>query len=290
MALIRSIKALPGALMRFFGTEAFSRHSFDKAIVEFRGARFFAGRQNKIEVGLLDGRRCAYDKSHFSLIEKIVHEGDTCFDVGANIGVYSAVCALLVGDAGSVHSFEPVGHVFRRLSANIKLNGLRNIHLNDVALGSTPGTAMMYQVKEGERRGGVSSLYENENVRAMGEDKFVRTETRVETLDDYVTKRGITRVDFLKIDVEGHELHVLRGGKKTIETHKPSLLIEFAMDRVQESGDSAQAYREFFDALGYEVYEFSIVRGGVALSRFSFDVPSLSRNLFCFHPLRGSSA
>ena len=87
-------------------------------ILPFRGCKFLCGEVNKIELAIRKGRNWRghyrYDIANFSLIENLVSHGDICFDVGANIGIYSNVLARISGNSGNIHSFEPVQHIFKK--------------------------------------------------------------------------------------------------------------------------------------------------------------------------------
>ena len=167
----------------FHRRHAFIRQRKDwKTIVEFRGCKFWAGPDNKIESVLLQDNE-KYDVCNFSAIEKLVNSGDVCFDIGANIGVYSTVLSRLSGDDFNVHSFEPVSHIRKRLTLNAKLNGFGNVNVNNFALGAAPETIDMNQIKEGVFRGGTSSFLKNENWQSLSEDDFETVPVEVKTLD-----------------------------------------------------------------------------------------------------------
>jgi len=251
-----------------------------KSVVQFRGCSFFAGGDNKIEASLLRGER-SYDRDNFTAILNFVKPGDVCFDVGANIGVYSVVFARVSGDAGNVHSFEPVGHIRDKLIANARLNGFDGLNVNSFALGSKPGTLAMHQVKEGRFRGGTSTFVDTENIAALGANEFVTREVEVKTLDQYVAEAGVERLDFVKIDVEGFELEVLEGAGDSLSRFKPTMILEYDEQR---HGEQAASLRGLLHGNGYETYEFASFRDTLVLLPFDFDRQPKNRNILSWFP------
>lgn len=251
-----------------------------KTIVDFRGCKLFAGPDNKIEAALMKGKN-TYDFNNFNAVSHFVKSGFVCFDIGANIGVYSNVFSFLSGDSNLVHAFEPVRHIRNRLKMNAKLNGYYGLHINDFALGAEESKVEMFQVKEGLFRGGTSTFVYNENIDNMGEECFERSTVDIQTLDQYVSDHGLQCIDFIKIDVESYELHVLQGGKRSIGRFKPTILIEY--DHERHNKDTL-ALKAFFEDEDYHVFEFRSFGEELVLQPFSFDHQPYNRNLVCFCP------
>jgi FkbM family methyltransferase len=251
-----------------------------RSVVRFRGCTFFAGGDNKIEASLLRGER-SYDRDNFTAVSNFVKPGDVCFDVGANIGVYSVVLARISGDARNVHSFEPVRHIRDKLVANARLNGFDELNVNSFALGAKPGTLEMHQIKEGRFRGGTSTFVDTENIAALGAEEFVTREVEIKTLDRYVAEAGVERLDFVKIDVEGFELEVLEGAGESLSRFKPTMILEYDEQR---HGDQAASFRGLLDGHGYETYEFASFRDTLVLLPFEFDRQPKNRNILSWFP------
>lgn len=218
----------------------------------FRGLKFHASPNNKIEQKLLT-RPQRYDRTNMREVSRYVRVGAVCFDIGANIGVYSVVMSKLSGDAANVHSFEPVDHLREKLLANAKLNGFDTLRVSGMAVGDRPGTAVMYQINKGQFRGGTSSLIENSTVQGLGLDNFTKKEVVVVTVDEYVTTNNVQRIDFMKIDVEGYELKVLQGGREAIGKLRPAILFEFDYPRLEAAGEIIAGFDEFFRSVNYRV-------------------------------------
>ncbi|MHB0868224.1 MAG: FkbM family methyltransferase [Chloroflexota bacterium] len=147
----------------------------------------------------------AYDLMETRLMRRILSRGDTFFDVGANVGYYSFVASQLVGETGRVHSFEPIGENASAIRQVVERNGLRNIVLNETAVGAAAGAITLYAAPWAKlgNSGGAS--------RRPHGDRVQPVELPLVSLDDYVSRLEIGSVRLVKIDVEGMELEVLKG-------------------------------------------------------------------------------
>lgn len=250
-----------------------------RTVVDFRGCKFFAGSDNKIEISIAKGDR-EYDRDNFLALDLLVNRGDICFDVGANIGVYSVKMAALTGSPENIHSFEPVEHIRNRFARNAKLNSFRKININDFALGANSRVENMYQVKKSHVRGGTSTFVENENIGSLGSESFDVREVAIQTMDSYVEERSLPGIDFIKIDVEGFEWEVLQGGVNVISRFKPIILMEFDKTR-HERLETTSKFREMLNKNQYEVYEFSTFSNKLVLFPFDFTSQPRNRNILC---------
>ena len=124
----------------------------------------------------------------------------TIFDIGANIGYYAVQFARVACPPATVHAFEPVSAQAALLRENVGLNRLHNVVINQAAVSDRAGAQRIY-VAAGSNTG-QSSL-----ARVSPHSEQVDTVT----VDEYCASRSIARIDLVKIDVEGHELQVLKG-------------------------------------------------------------------------------
>jgi len=135
--------------------------------------------------------------------------GDIVFDIGAYVGDTALWFSKAVGPQGKVYAFEPEPSNFAKLKANLERNKVTNVIPLQLALSEN----------EGEMR--VSSGAGSSVKTQAGTGKSVK----VTTIDNFVEANTLPRVDFIKMDVEGHELKVLEGAHETIKTFKPSLAL-----------------------------------------------------------------
>jgi FkbM family methyltransferase len=157
------------------------------------------------------------EKNTFKLIKAILPMGGVFVDIGANIGIYTCVLANHVGSTGSVIAFEPMIENLALLHRNIELNQFKNIVVQEIALSNCQGSFNLY-VPNSHQQGssGCTQVWNPGDWLSVGT-------TPVTTLD--IAFSG-ERLDFIKIDTQGHELEILEGAKSTIERCQPFILCE----------------------------------------------------------------
>ena len=185
------------------------------------------------------------------VLNKFIHSGSVCFDVGANYGKYTFMMSKLVGTEGRVYSFEPVDYSYKVLSNIVKFHRLKNVALIKKALTDKTGTADIgIPIKDSGKLGkGLAYL-------SSGADpNLVFEEVETSTLDDYCSNNNIPNIDFIKCDVEGAELLVFRGAKNSIERNCPTVLsevnIEFLFNRFNSTPSE---FYDFFSDRGYKTF------------------------------------
>lgn len=180
-----------------------------------------------------------------------ISPGDVVFDVGANRGYFTQLYSLLVGRHGRVYAFEPVPTTFRVLRERMaERQVISNVVLVDVALADTSGTAVMHLPGKDD---GQASLRPHRGVGSWKTaDPPATYHCRQLLLDDFIGDRGITRLDFLKCDVEGAELLVLRGATDTLKRFRPVVYLEVSPDWTADFGYHPTAVIEFLRPLGYD--------------------------------------
>jgi FkbM family methyltransferase len=177
------------------------------------------------------------------LLRRLVRPGMHVIDVGANIGLYSLLLARLAEPGGSVLAFEPEPNLFAVLRENCLSNGATNIILFQCALGQTNGLALFHR-----------SLFNSGNNRlgraSAGHDAV---EVKVERFDDL---RPDSKPDFVKIDVQGHELAALSGMERALSaSQNVRVLFEFAPAALRKAGTAPDLLLEFFRQRGFGLYE-----------------------------------
>ena len=159
------------------------------------------------------------------LILTELKSGMVFVDIGAHIGEYSIRASQVVGEQGRVYAFEPNSDCYDVLIRNVNINGFRNIVPERAALSDSCGVAQFEHRKYPD---GSGLERKNKDPRIDGTNPILFTDSvRTTTLDHYVRSAGLTRVDLLKIDVEGAELKVVRGANGVLGTFFPALIFEF---------------------------------------------------------------
>jgi FkbM family methyltransferase len=158
-------------------------------------------------------------------LRRLLRPGDTAYDIGANIGYFSAVMADAVGPTGRVFAFEPVPETFERLDQCRELNGFSQLTPLKLAVGESDTSV---EVAISRSSLGQASIYDQPN---EVNPFFVRVAMR--RLDDLLIGGDLSPPALIKMDVEGHELPVMQGARQLIAEHLPALIFELnaAMSR-----------------------------------------------------------
>ena len=187
-----------------------------------------------------------YETGLCDLIAESVQPGDICVDAGANIGAVAFVMAKI---AGKVYAFEPGPPTHARLIRNIALNPECEQVIVPVAagLGEKEGQLLW----RGDWFGGGNGGFLPGDKALSGDGDRVP----ITTLDNFVQSKALDRLDFIKIDVEGMEIEVLKGGRNTIAKCRPKIVLETLTDFSEIRGrDLLAEIKAFFDELDYELY------------------------------------
>lgn len=219
-------------------------------VIEREGTHFITTADSYLFLSSPPEARMTFDGSAYEadisfLMRKLVKPEDVVLDIGANVGLHTVFLAGLVDD-GRVIAFEPVSGMAEKLSANCAFNRTNNVTLVDCALGEEAGEAEI-QVNLGDPgMEGTNSMIASVHVSKRPEHYEKRT-IQVRRLDDIAAELGIEdRVDFIKIDTEGFEPMVIKGGGELIRKTRPAMLVEAHSKRLQDVGLSFGWYRETF--------------------------------------------
>jgi FkbM family methyltransferase len=176
------------------------------------------------------------------VLGELVNPGDCVLDIGANIGVYTKRLSQLVDPDGKVISMEPVPGTFEVLQSNVRALKLNNVRCMNVAASDHTGLVNM-EVPKYET--GWQNIYRAHIV--------IDSSGAIQAISLDEAFRDLDRVDFIKCDVEGHELSVLRGAAGLIQKHRPKWLIEVGGDPDREGTDAWRCF-QLLTARGYRVF------------------------------------
>lgn len=173
-----------------------------------------------------------------------IEPGQTVVDAGAHIGSFALMAAKRVGPTGRVLAFEPSPDTFALLRRNLELNPMPWVRLHALALGTRSGLATLHAAEPGRGNPAADTL--------MPAEGRMPVQVAVRPLDEVLAEDGVTRVDHLKVDVEGAELLVLDGAPKTLaaarrvvmEIHTPHVRREDAVGRLERAGLAARVVSE----------------------------------------------
>jgi FkbM family methyltransferase len=168
------------------------------------------------------------------------------FDVGANLG-QSTLAMLEYFPAPTIHAFEPSPSTFRRLQRAVGHRA--NVTLVPAALGDQQGRLPFHVTSEYSANDSLLSPAWTEGVTVV--------EVQVDTVDQYCARHGIERIDLLKIDAQGYDLHVLRGAAAMLRDRRVTLFTcEFNHAHLYAGQPSLRELLAFADDAGYELVGF----------------------------------
>jgi protein O-GlcNAc transferase len=214
-------------------------------------------------------------ESEIELCRQILKPGMNAIDVGANVGVYTFLFARCVGKTGKVYAIEPTPGCVQCLQATVAQNKLdQTVQVVEAAVGEE--SREVYLVCEG------ASVFNRIVTDPMSVVEETRPVQQV-TLDELWISEGSPNIDLVKIDAEGAEVPVLKGGRKLIETCAPVILFE-NQNAGQFSGlESAKLLAEW----GYLIYVYNPVIQDLSTVQASVQMPT-ALNLVAVHPRRFS--
>jgi FkbM family methyltransferase len=167
----------------------------------------------------------AFEKSTVVTLQRLIEPGDVVMDIGANIGAHTLGLARSTGPTGSVFAIEPTDFAFAKLRRNIALNQEMEawIHAHQILLVEDSGSPRQPEIYASW------PLKSDGPVHPKHRGRLARTlHAGVATLDEFVEGSGIDRLNLIKIDVDGHEYPVLKGGTRTLARFRPVLVMEMS--------------------------------------------------------------
>jgi FkbM family methyltransferase len=184
-----------------------------------------------------------HERYEADLVQRLLDMDEVFWDIGANVGYFSLVAAMALKNRGRILSFEPGREAFERLQDNISLNPFTNITIYNLAVTDTDGEAVLYLA--GDIADSSANLY------SPGQDKTRHEVVKTVSLDNFVREQRLLRPDFIKIDVEGAEMAVLKGAQDLMAASPPLLLMEMEEKNLRAAGTSKAAIQELLAGYGY---------------------------------------
>ncbi len=182
------------------------------------------------------------------IIERFVRTGDTCIDIGAHGGAVSFELSRAVGARGAVFAFEPRADYARTLERTLRLLDAVNVKVFPVALGDSNGESRLVIADRDGDITGKSHLVSGIEDRAKTQPVVIRS---LDSLSDGYPL--LLEATFVKIDVEGAELQILKGGVSFFAAAKPVLYCEIADEWCSRYGHSEETVREMIVTMGYSI-------------------------------------
>ena len=208
-----------------------------------------------------------YDLDLHLALERMIQPGMVCMDVGANLGEMALHMARKVGPAGAVHAFEPVESVRARLATHVERNARQDVvRVWPIALSSATGQAEIAYADASQDNQGLASI-----VNLSDKPGPLRMTIPTMTLDEFVQRHAIDRLDLMKIDIQGAEYALLEGGRESLPRLAPDLLMEISPDDLRHASRTSRDLCRMIESLGYSI--FALSKGDIGRPIRAADVP-----------------
>jgi FkbM family methyltransferase len=212
-----------------------------------------------------------YEMGALNFFKNVLTHGDVFVDVGANIGLMSFYSSPRVGQSGKVLAVEPTQRFFDDLENGIRKNNFKNILPLKIGLGSTPGKVPIYH----------NSVCPSMIQTGSGDPSEI---IEIQTLDSVLERHAVSKVKLIKIDVEGFELEVVKGGQKLFSSaHAPVVCIEYVRNQqmITENGMTALDFLKKINSYKFYQLENSSDTIGKLVEVKSFADLHDNDNVFC---------
>lgn len=193
--------------------------------------------QNIIKTGI-------FEPQSTEAVKRLVKKGDIVLDIGANIGYYCIILSKLVGNEGKVIAFEPTEHFGKILKMNLEANEVTNVEVVNIGLSDKE---QQLEIDIGPSSATLHS--------PLGYDIIEAKEViKLTTLDNFVQQHDIKKIDFIKIDVDGHEPYFFKGAWKALDKFDPIILLEVSHLHYLEAGFTAWDFYNLLKRKNFKIY------------------------------------
>ena len=167
-------------------------------------------------------------------------------DVGAHIGMFAVIAAQITGKRGKVYAFEPAPSTYQLLKKTIAINAAETIAPLQKAVGAAVGKTTFF-VSDSAADNGNSMVSYKEDRKLNGID------IDITTVDTVVKDNNLTKVNFIKIDVEGVEYDTLRGAAETLKNLRPLCIVSIHPEPIAAKGDKLEDIYDLMKGLNYKI-------------------------------------
>jgi len=206
------------------------------------GDLFWLNRSSYVDQCIV--RDGVFEADCVKIVRALVKPGQVVLDVGANIGYYTIILAKLVGPEGRVFAFEPTQHFRTVLERNVAANKLTNVEIISTGLSSKAGKG---QIEIGQS---TATLHVPGGAQLEASESISLT-----TLDAFARDRNLERLDFIKVDIDGHEPAFLDGAHDTLTRLDPPILLEISHQHYLEAGVTAWDFFARLQRDGYRIFD-----------------------------------
>lgn len=209
-------------------------------IADVDGHKIFLDRKDSLRLSICGN----YEPFETAIVKSLLKRGDVILDIGANIGYYTLIMARAVGETGKVYAFEPDPSNFALLKRNVEINGYNNVVILNKAVSNVSGETRLFL---SENNMGDHRIWD------AGDGRKSVT-VGVIALDDYFDYKS-TKVDFIKMDIQGAEPSAIKGMIQLLKNNKKiKLITEISQWRLKVVGSCLEEYLGLLEKLDFEIY------------------------------------
>jgi FkbM family methyltransferase len=188
-----------------------------------------------------------YEAENFSFLSESCKSGAVIIDIGAHIGLFSVIAAQVTGKTGKVYAFEPAPSTYALLQKTVVINHEESvIETFQKAVGKENGKITFF-VSDSQADNSNSLVNYKEDRSLHGID------VAVTSIDNFVKEKNISRLDFIKIDVEGAEYDTLMGAAGTLKNLRPVCIVAIHPEPIAAKGDKLEAIYDFIIGCNYRI-------------------------------------
>ena len=235
--IFKAVKFLKIQKFLFFILKTYGKF-FPNNKVSRGGIKYELDLTKLIDISIFFG---GWEKTTIQFLKANVKENDIVIEGRANIGAHTLLIGSLVGNGGSVVAVEPTEFALKKLRKNIDLNP----HIKSIDVVDSIASDAEILI--------IDNLNSDWSLDSTQSPQPLKS--KATTVDLLVEKFKFTKVDLLKIDVDGYDFKVLKGSKDTIEKFKPTIFIELCEYTLRGKGDSVKDIFKFLFELGYECFD-----------------------------------
>ncbi len=219
-----------------------------------------------------------HSHDQLALLDKILRKDMVFLDIGANQGEFTVFAAKRLPQ-GKVLAFEPASDNFQKLTGNVQSNGFTNVELVNLGLGTEDKQVEIYgdasRFSDGSYNKGLYTQFQT------AERSHKIDTIHVVPLDAYLSSHPLPRLDVVKIDVEGSELNVIRGGLNTLGRYKPVIFLEVSSETSEAAGYQSKALLDELEAIDYR-FELVESCGNAKTRPLTADQLTSFQNIVCY--------
>jgi len=184
-----------------------------------------------------------FEEDLTQVVKKLIKRGDTVLDIGANIGYYSVIFSKLVFEEGNIISFEPTTFYRKVLKKNLEINDISNVEIIN------KGLSDKIQKLEIHIGGSTATFHNPKDI--IPDTKEI---VQLSTLDDFIERNPLKKIDLIKVDIDGHEPLFLKGAWNTIEKYNPIIILEISHLHYLQAGFNAWDFYDMLKGRNYKIY------------------------------------